>query len=367
MFTGGDGLRALNAAGLGTATIAQGVLAVADRAFTANVVLAGSSVPGIDLDAVVGNVIAREGNFLTVRGATLVPNDRRAHFHDDVLVEIGPDTKVFRQGHRAGDLSIDAISIGQRVTIRGNQPDATTTDASAPQVLFDATQGAVRMQLTHVSGIVNTVIPGQTDITLHSIDRRRVEIFDFSGTGPSEILDADPANYEIRTGNLLLADFATGRPIKASGFTTAFGMAPADFVGRTVIDFVDVRSALGVGWGAAGTVAPYISIGSDGLLLDNRNDDIDVRHYIKQGTVLIDLTALDSRTLIVPRESDRMLFALKSRDSLRLYSDFDDFVTDLGASLDGSTTARSMHAYGKYDPGANIFTAFKIGVSLLEP
>ena len=367
MFAGSDGLRALNAAGLGTATVAQGVLNVADREFTAGVVLAGSSVPGIDLDAVVGNVIARDGNFLTVRGATLVPRDRRAHFHDDVRVEIGPDTKVFKQGHRAGDLSTDAISIGQRVMIRGNQPDATTTDATAPQVLFDATQGAVRMQLTHVSGIVNTVMPGQTDITLHSIDRRRVELFDFTGTGPSEDLDADPANYEIRTGNLSLADFAAGRPVVAYGFPTAFGMAPPDFMGRTVIDFVDVRSALGVGWGAAGTIAPYISIGSDGLLLDNQNADIDVRHYIKQGPLRIDLTALDSSTLIVPRESDRKLFALKSGDSLRLYSDFDDFVADLSASLDGATTARSMHAYGEYDPDANIFTASKIGVSLLEP
>jgi hypothetical protein len=367
VFFGSDGLQALNAAGLGTATVAQGVLNVADREFTADVVLAGSSVPGIDLDTVVGNVIARDGNFLTVRGATLVPSDRRAHFHDDVLVEIGPDTKVIKQGHRADDLSTDAISIGQRVTIRGTQPDATTTDATAPQVLFDATQGSVRMQLTHLSGIVNTLMTGQTDITLHSIDRRRVEIFDFTGTAPSEDLDADPANYEIRTGNLSLADFAAGRPIVAYGFPTAFGMAPPDFVGRTVIDFVDVRSALGVGWGAAGTVAPYISIGSDGLLLDNQNADIDVRHYIKQGPVLTDLTALDSSTLIVPRESDRKLFALKSRDSVRMYSDFDEFVADLSASLDGATTARSMHAYGEYDPDTNIFTASKIGVSLLEP
>ena len=71
--------------------------------------------------------------------------------------------------------------------------------------------------------------------------------------------------------------------------------------------------------------------------------------------------------MIVPRESDRKLFALKSGDSLRMYSDFDDFVADLNASLDGATTARSMHAYGEYDPDANIFTASKIGVSLLEP
>ena len=365
MFVGPDGLRALAAAGPGTPTIAGGTLNVAEREFTADIVLAGSSVPGIDRDAIVGNVIKRDGNFLTIRGATIIPRDRRAHFHDDIVVEVGPNTKVFKDGDRTNDLSIDAISIGQRVTIRGNQP-TPTTDALAPQILFDATEGAVRMHLTHLSGIVNTVMPGQTDITLHSIDRRRVQIFDFTGTGvPGE--DADPDNYEVATGNLTLSNFATGKPIVAKGFPTAFGMAPPDFTGRTIIDYTDVRSALGVGWGAEGTTAPYLSIGSDGLLLDNQNMDIDVRHYIKQGPVLIDLTALDSDTLIAPRETGRKLFYIKSRDSLRLYSDFDDFVTDLSASLDGATAARSMHARGLYDADTNIFTAYKIGVYLLEP
>ena len=370
MFTGADGLRALGAAGRGTPTIAKGTLTVANRSFTADRVLAGSSVPGHDRDAVVGNIIKREGNFLTIRGATIIPHDaatdRRVHFHDDVVVEVGPNTKVFKDWHRASDLSIDALSIGQRVTVRGNQP-TPTTDALAPQILFDATEGAVRMHVTHLSGIVNMVVPGQTDITLHAIDRRRAGIFDFSGTGPSADLDADPANYEIRTGTLTLSSFAAGRPIVAYGFPTAFGMAPPDFTGRSFIDYADVRSALGVGWGKEGTIAPFLSLGSDGLVLDNRNGDIDQRHYIKQGPVLIDLTSLDSNTAIVPRESDRMLFSIRSLDSLRLYSDWDDFVNDLSMSLDGATTARSMHAHGKYDVDSNTFTAYKLGVYLLEP
>ena len=258
MYLGADGLRALAAAGPGTPTVAGGTLNVAEREFTASVVLAGSSVPGIDRDAVVGNVIARDGDFLTVRGATIIPSDRRAHFHDDVIVQIGPDTKVFKDGDRRPDLATtdlgtDAISIGQRVTIRGNQGGAPTTDALAPQILFDATNGSVRMHMTHLSGIVNTVMPGQTDITLHAIDRRRVGIFDFTGTGAPDGEDADPDNYEIATGNLVLADFAAGKPISAKGFPTEWMSAPPDFTGRTIIDYPDVRSALGVGWGFNGT------------------------------------------------------------------------------------------------------------------
>jgi len=366
LYVGVEGLRALNAAGKGTPTVAAGTLNVAEREFTANIVLAGSSVPGIDRDAVIGNVIKREGNFLTVRGATIISSDRRAHFHDDVVVEVGPETKVFRDKHRHRDLTTDAISIGQRVTIRGTQP-TPTTDASAPQILFDATQGAVRMHVTRLVGIVNSVTPGQTDITLHGIDRRRVGIFDFTGTGASPDQDADPDNYEVATGNLTLAAFASGKPIVAKGFPNAFGVAPPDFFGRTVIDYSDVRSALGVGWGAEGTASPFLSIGPDGLTLNNGNEDIDVRHHVKQGPVLIDLTSLDSDTTIVPRETDRKAFYIKTTDSLRMYSDFGDFVDDLSTSLDGATVARSMHAHGKYDTDTNVFAAYKIGVHLLEP
>ena len=366
LYVGTDGLRALDAAGTGTPTVAKGTLNVAERKFTADIVLAGSSVPGIDRDAVVGNVIKRDGNFLTIRGATIVPSDRLTHFHDDVVVEIGPETKVFRDGYRASDLTTDAISIGQRVTIRGNQP-TPTTDALAPQILFDATQGSVRMHVTRLAGIVNTVMPGQTDITLYSIDRRRQQIFDFTGTGNFPEDDADPANYEIATGSLTLANFAAGKPIVARGFPTAFGSAPPDFKGRTVIDYTDVRSDLGLGWGAAGTAEPFTSISADGLVLNNQNPDIDQRHYIKQGPVLIDLTALDSDTTIVPRESNRLAFYIKTADSIRMYSSFDDFANDLSTSLTGGNNARSMHARGRYDVDTNVFTAYKIGVNLLEP
>ncbi|MCH9004253.1 MAG: hypothetical protein IH838_03085 [Proteobacteria bacterium] len=366
LYVGAEGLRALSAAGPSTPTIAQGTLNVAERMFTANIVLAGSSVPGIDRDAVAGNVIARDGNLLTVRGATIIASDRRAHFHDDVTVEIGPNTKVFRDGHRFSDLSIDAISVGQRVTVRGTILQ-TVTDALTPQIHFDATDGAVRMHVTHLLGIVNTIMPGQTDITLHGIDRRRVQIFDFTGTGTSTDTDADPDNYEVATGDLTLADFSTGKPIVAWGFPNAFGAAPLDFFGRTVIDYTDVRSALGIGWSAAGTVAPFISMGSDGLILNNQNEDIGLRHYIDNGPVLIDLTMLDSNTTIVPPAADRSLFYIKTADSLREYSNFDDFVNDLSTSLDGATTARSMHARGLYDSDTNTFTAYKIGVYLLEP
>jgi len=369
VYVGADGLRALAAAGRGTPTVAGGTLDVAAREFTASLVLAGSSVPGIDHDAVVGNVVARDGTTLTVRGATFVPSDRTAHFHDDVIVEIGPNTRVFRDGDRRTDLGIDAISVGQRVTILGKRPDTmpAVTDADTPRLLLDATDGTVRLHVTHLAGIVNAVITGQTDISLHAIDRRRAASFDFSGTGASPELDADPANYEVATGDLALTDIAVGSPIVIRGFPAAFGAAPPDFEGRTAIDPVDLRSVLGIGWGDGGTIAPFLRMDADGLLLDNHNPQIGIRHHIKQGPVVIDITALDADTLIVPASAGRTLFFIKTADSLREYSAFADFVSDLGSNLNGATTARSLFASGRYEAAGNVFTAARVGIYLLEP
>lgn len=364
-FAGSAGLQALEAAGAGTPSVAFGTFEVADRSFTAERVLAGTSVPGAGRDAVFGSIIARSGNTLTVRGATFIPRDRRAHFHDDVLIEIGDATRVVKDGHGGDPVSIADLSVGQRVTVLGSQP-ATATSADSPSLFVDATDGAVRMHLTRLSGIVNEVLPGETTVDLQSIDRRRVSIFDFTGTGATPAEDAAPDDYQVATGSLVVSAFAAGEPIVAKGFPTAFGSAPPDFTGRTLIDFTEVRSKLGLGWGPEGTLAPFLSLSAEGLVLDNANPDIGSRQYIKQGPVLVSLTELPSGTTLVPA-SGRTLFSIKTRDSIRLYSDFVDFTDDLSLSLDGATPMRSLHAYGSYDATANVFTATKIGVFLLNP
>jgi hypothetical protein len=336
-------------------------LNVAEREFTADIVLAGSSVPGNGMDAIKGNVIARNSNELIVRGGTVILRDERAFFRDDITVTVGPGTKVFKRSFD-GLLSSDEISIGQNVTIRG---EVTSRDEVG--LHMDATAGAVRMNVTHLSGIVNAIMPGQIDIELHAIDRRRSQAFDFTGTGMTVETDADPDNYEVSTGNLIMPFEASGKPVVVFGFPNAFGAAPPDFAGRTIVDFTNVRSALGVGWGSEGTAAPLLSIGEDGILLDNQNPDIDQRHHIKSGPLLVDLTTLDSSTLITPRETGRLLFVIKTTDSLQLYSDFTGFSNALTNELSAGATARSMHARGLYDGDSNSFSAYKIGIHLLEP
>lgn len=372
-YTGAEGLRALEAAGQGTLTVAKGSVNVAQREFTADIVLAGSSVPGNGMDAVKGNVISRVDDEFVVRGGTVILSDStdaaRSFFRDDVTVTVGPNTIVYKTTNTDRPLGMpvrlldsSAISIGQAVTVRG-----TVTVNDELGVHIDATEGAVLMHITHLSGLVNTIMPGQTDIELHAIDRRRVQVFDFAGTGMSPEMDANPANYEVSTGNVLMPSDATGQPVVVYGYPNEFGAAPPDFEGRTIVNYSDVRSAVGVGWGAEGTTAPFLMMDESGLLLDNQNPDIDQRHYIKQGPVLIDLTTLDSDTLIAPRESGRKLFTVKTTDSLQLYADFNDFVNALTLELNGVNAARSMYARGHYNSDTNVFTAYKIFVYILEP
>ena len=371
-FSGIECLRALEGAGQGTLTVAQGTLQVGDRQFVANMILAGTSVPGNGMDAAKGNVIARMDNELVVRGGTIILSDAAgSFFRDDVTVTVGPNTKVYKtyrfdRPHAAiADrlLDISAISVGQKVTVRG-----TVTANDEIGVHIDATEGAVVMHVTHLNGIVNSILPGQVDINLHSLGGRRPGIYDFTCTGGCEpSTDADPNNYEASTGNLLLDAAATGKPVSAWGFVNQFMGTPPDFEGRTIIDYTDVRSALGVGWGADGTTAPFTMMDDSGLLLDNSNEEIGERHFIKQGPVVIDLTTLDSNTLIAPRESGRHLFVVKTTDSLQLYADFSDFVAALTISLDGVNAAKSMYARGHYNADTNVLTASKIFVYILEP
>ena len=371
-FSGVECLRALEAAGQGTLTVAQGTLNVAERQFTANFILGGSSVPGNGTDAARGHVIARMDNELVVRGGTVILSDAASSFfRDDVTVTVGPNTKVYKTYKfdrpllAIADrlLDISAISVGQKVTVRG-----TVTANDEIGVHIDATEGAVVLHVTHLNGIINSIMPGQIDIDLHSLGGRRPGIYNFTCTGGCEpSTDADPGNYEVSTGNLLLDAQAAGKPVSAWGFVNEFMGAPPDFEGRTIIDYSDVRSALGVGWGAAGTTTPFTMMDLSGLLLDNQNEDIDQRHFIKQGPVLIDLTTLDSNTLIAPRETGRQLFVVKTTDSLQLYADFEDFLAALTISLDGVNAARSMYARGHYNADTNVFTAYKIFVYILEP
>jgi len=358
-FDGAEGLRALESAGAGTATAAFGTLDTSAREFTAARVLAGSSVPGIDTDAVQGHVIARSGDAITVLGATVIPTAREAYFRDRVRITVGPDTKVFRNGAPEEALDIGDISVGQKVTARGT----VTADNGGDGLAMDATEGAVRLAVTRLAGTVNEVVTGQVDLDLATIGGRPIRLFDFAGTGTGPDSDADPADYEIATGALPLgADLLPGTAARAFGFPAAFGFAPPDFEARTVVDLGGLRAKLAIGWGAEGATAPFTVIGPDTLVPDTAILGEDQRHYIRIGPRFVDILDIEGGISIVPAEEGRTLYSIRTGDRIALYRDFAEFADALARALDGASVARGLHAHGRFDSAAGEFGASKIGL-----
>jgi hypothetical protein len=362
-YEGAAGLATLAGKAAGTPTAASGVLDISDRSFTASDVLAGDSVPGARFDVVLGNVIARAGDLLTVRGGTVIRRDGSVRYlRGDISVQIGPDTIVTRDGGGRNLLRPIAISVGQRIHAFG---DVTATP-SADTLTLDATAGRVRMKLTHLLGTVVAANPGQVDLDLFSIDGRRPSAFDFAGTGASALTDADPANYEIATGSLGVLGLDVDSPARVFGFVTPFGVAPPDFVGRTVVNFSALRALMGVGWGVDGTSAPFLSMGVDGLVLDGANPDLGLRHHIKIGPRIFDVTALASPVTVAPAPG-RTLFAIGDGTSVEMFRDWAPFVDQLTARLNGGAKAQAMFAHGAYDAGSFTLTANYVAVALKMP
>ena len=199
---------------------------------------------------------------------------------------------------------------------------------------------------------------------LRAIDRLGIGLFDFSGTGTSPDTDANPEDYEVATRTLSLNNLAVDKWAGVKGFVSPFGAAPPDFDAFTVIDHRDFPVALGIGWGAQGTAAPFLSMGPDGLVLDLSNPAIGSRHHMLIGDRLIDLFELPSAPAIVPSQ-EKSLFGLWEEGHIELFTNFPDFVEELTSRLNNTDKARSLAAFGAYDESANTVTARRIAVHMI--
>jgi hypothetical protein len=364
-YTGSAGLAALSAAGADTVTAAFGTLTTATREFDAKTVYAGTSVPGAGVDTVIGAVVARNGNVLTVRGATVVRNSDGAHFaRGNIQVTIGANTKVVKGGTVPAQMSSpDAISVGQSIEAFGAATPVSSASMSGDWTL-DATAGRVRMHVTPIYGFVKQASTGAITLQLDSIAGRKVSAFNFAGTGVSPAQDADPTNYEAATGALDLSTLGVGEPTKLIGFPTPFGLAPPDFDARTLVDFPRLPAMLLLSWGASGTTAPFSSQEAAQLVLDLANPNIGRLHVITIGPRVLDLTTLPASPSIVPPASGPTAYLIVMQDGSRAFHDFSDFVTELGTRLNGTTAMVSLTATGAYDGDSNVLSARSIVVVL---
>jgi hypothetical protein len=357
--TGAAGLAALAAKPAGTMTVAFGTLSRLEHRFTAEIVHAGDSVSGERIDAVHGNIVARKGDQLTVKGAFAVRRDHVVRFHRTVLVNVGTNTKVLKTGTPGTVLDASVLSVGQNIVAFGmlTEPPTDTTPAT-----FDATNGRVRMLPTYLHGAVNAVVPGQLNLNLRGIDRLSIDAFDFTGTGTTPSQDANPADYEVATGTMGLANVAAGEAARVIGFVRPFGVAPPDFEGRTVVDHRALPALLGIGWGRSGTTAPFSSMGATGLVLDIDNQSIGERHHLYVGMRAIDLTTLATPPTLAPPVTGRAIYGISVGTDIRLFTSFAEFSSELATLLGGGRPAIALAASGSYDAPSATLRATHIAV-----
>ena len=106
-------------------------------------------------DVLVGHVVAREGQRLTVRGATLIRQDGSVRFvRHDIRVTLGAATNVTSEDGLMGELDTDAICVGQRLIVFGDACEGSQG------VEIDAIEGHVRLGLSSPLGQVAADLAG---------------------------------------------------------------------------------------------------------------------------------------------------------------------------------------------------------------
>jgi hypothetical protein len=214
-----------------------------------------------------------------------------------------------------------------------------------------------------ITAAMGSVVDVESDLVmdLNSIDRRRIEIFDFSGTGEEPAYDADPENYEVDTGTLDTSFLVPGIPVKALGFVTAFGQAPVDFEARSLVNVMHVPALLTVGWDPASEAA-LEEISGSGITLDL--DGVGPFHFVDRAGVLTDLLETVEAPRVQPAPVDPGLYEIVQEGSHWVHTSFAEFAEDLEQRIEGGGAVKHVFAAGAYDDEAATLTARRVSVEI---
>jgi hypothetical protein len=346
-------------------------------------VVAGGTLEDFFTDGMEGDVIARSGNVLTVRGATLFANLAQViqYEDEDSQVTIGPATQVTADGVASlGSLNFNSISVGQHITARG-----LYSLSAAGVTMLDATgatstdTGSVRIQSTEVFGALISSASGSLALNLQGIENWPASVYNFAGNGVSAAQDPTAANYLVNTGALTLPAAAAGDPLWIDGFTSPFGLAPPDFIAEAVNAEPTVPASLVVAWTGTGTAAPFATLTSSGLTIDLANAAFG-SGSLRVGADTIDIKTLSVNPTIVPAaavpaSNGLPLFspvfsvgsgasAESATASIQSFNGFAAYVTQLTTTFATPTPATQFVARGFYNRSSNTFTASSIDVVL---
>ena len=347
--------------------------------FNSVYVVAGGTLEDFFTEGMEGDVIARSGNVLTVRGATLFDNDAQVVQYEnlDSQVLLAPATLVTADGINLGPLNSNSISVGQHITARGifsvNAAGITVLDSTGNS---SEDTGSVRLQSTELFGTLVSAAAGSAALNLQTIENWPAGVYTFAGNGTSAGQDPTAANYLVNTGALPVTA-AAGDPLWIEGFTSPFGTAPPDFIAEAVNTEANEPATLVVLWSGTGTAAPFATETASGLTIDLGNAAF-ASGQLRLGGDSIDIKTLSASPMIVPAVAQPAANGLPLFNPLftfgpganpevvtaniSSFNGFVNFVQRLNASLATPTPATQFVARGFYNPTANTFTASSIDV-----
>lgn len=334
-YVGASGLNALQQTSAGvTATLAytnfqvtpssnnaQGQPTGTAGIFRTIYMVGGGSLETNYTENMTGEVIARDGNTLTLTNATLAGTTlslSQGYFEylPDTIqaqVTIGPSTVVTAEGNSTlTNLNYESIAVGQRVSAVGSVIAFTTTNVVLDTVspTLGSTAGQVRLMSTSLYGQSNSSTTNSLSMNLQAIDEIPISQFTFAGNGP---VAPNPATFAVDTSNggTLPSFPANNPPVWIDGFVNAFGAAPPDFLaiqnlyrgptpdGSTsaVKLETEVPASLQVSWNSAtGTFAPFSQITAAGIQIQQTPAPLTA--IIQVGAETIQLSSLPTVTIV---------------------------------------------------------------------
>jgi len=347
IFTSSEGLNALSALQDGESIVVLGRWNTSNQGFTAEDIKAGTSVAWDDADLLRGTVTAREGDVVTLKGAIAELANGTYLYNDTLTLNLAESTTVTKRGAL---VDLADISVGSYLQAAGTVISDNEMDAS---------HGYVRVAHSNVAGTVATVDGGfAMDVVM--INGRRIELFDFSGTGQTPEQDADPAFYEIDTQGLGLSNIAVDDPVRVRGYANDFGSAPADFTALSVAGAADVRSHMLITYGAPGSLTA-LSAGEDGLLFNL--DDAASRHHIVSAGIPIDLTELETVPTVVPSAA-LGIYTIAIDSRIEVFLEYDNFAMALNQQLEAGHNVLRFDAHGYYQRANGEFESQRLRVWL---
>jgi hypothetical protein len=356
--------------------------------FNSIYVIAGSTLEDFYTWGLEGDVIARSGNTLTVRGATVQFNNGVIPYityidTPDAVVLLGPGTIVTADDNATlKGLDYNSVSVGQHIIARGicNSVLPGCQSGGSGVTTLDATgtvtnKGSVRLVSTQLWGSLVSSAAGSAVLNLQTIDNWPVSNYNFTGNGAGAVA---PASYAVNTGSLAIpAGVAAGGLLWIDGTTTPFGSAPPDFNAVAINAELSVPAQLRVDWTSAGTTAPFATLTNAGLTIDLNNanyssgvirvgsESIDLKTAGLVNPQIVPATPIGDPGLpakFLPSFAIGNLTATANTTAIAVYNTFSSFVTQVPLSIVAATPALHFVAAGVYNRGTNIFTASSIDV-----